>query len=87
MKIPERPESYEDMAYELFSLCLHMICEDPKVFVKIYNRYPLLAKRFEEQIDKELESVDLPEETEEEKQRHWEDLKARIRAKYGEDAI
>lgn len=80
---------YKQAAEELFEMVILSVgmVEDVEAFNALCNRYPELMSAYVAKIEEEIKDVEIPEETEEEKREHWEQLKKKIRERCGEDAI
>lgn len=77
------------MTQELFEQCLSSLVRIGSIngFNRLYDEFPEQAKVFDKKIEEDLKDIELPQYTPEEEQALWEKLKARIREKYGVDAI
>lgn len=78
-----------EMTQELFEQCLSSLVRIGSIrgFNRLCNEFPAQARIFDETMDKRLKDVEIPKYTPEEEQAQWERLKARIRERYGENAI
>ena len=79
------------MTQEMFESILHT-CENvgpdmDKLFYRMLDEYPDLMAVYAGKIEKEVEETNLPDLTPEESERMKEGLYAKIRAKFGENAI
>ena len=79
------------MTQELFNSiidrCNELGSDTDALFFRMLDEYKEFANVYADKIIEEVKDVELPEWTEEEKAIQKEKLYARIRAKYGEDAI
>ncbi len=79
------------MTQELFDnimdKCMEIGSDVDPLFFRLMKEYEEFASVYADRIYEEVKDVEIPEWTEEEKEIQKEKLYARIRAKYGEDAI
>lgn len=79
------------MTQELFDSimdrCMELGSDVEPLFLRLMKEYEEFSNVYADRIIEEAKDVELPEWTEEEKEIQKEKLYARIRAKYGEDAI
>ena len=79
------------MTQELFDSimdkCMELGSDVEPLFLRLMKEYEEFSNVYADRIIEEVKDVEIPEWTEEEKAIQKEKLYARIRAKYGEDAI
>lgn len=78
---------YKKAAQELFEILIlkTRISENIEAFKFLCDRYPELMDEYVKKIEENIKDIEIPEESEEEKQARWEKLCERIGKEYGED--
>lgn len=77
----------QEMFDSIMKRCEELGPDVDNLFFRMVEDYPEFSDVYVARIEKEIEGVELPEMTEEEKQLSYEKLCERIRAKFGPDAI
>lgn len=78
------------MTYPIFKKCINTCIriQDIQEFNYLLKKYPDFEKEFINDIDDDLKDMeDLPPLTKEQEKRLWEELKQKIRERFGENAI
>ena len=85
--IEQQAPMSQEMYESILRTCEEVGSDMDKLFYCMLEEYPDLMAIYAEKIEKEVEEAHLPDLTPEESEKMREGLYAKIRAKYGEDAI